>query len=160
PGMVQQLMLLFGTGQKTGLTNTTGTTYAANGQSLYGVWDWKMNARDSASTAKYASMPAGTNGTLGPSNLTQQVVSLGASGDIDMATTATVCWAGGSGCTTNNKYGWFINLPSTQEQVVFNPGLVAQAFTVNTIVPAVNTPTSCSNNSDTGFTYVVQALNG
>jgi len=105
-------------------------------------------------------MPAGTIGTLGASNLTQQLVSLGASGDIDMNTTATVCWAGSGGCTTNNKYGWYINLPSTQEQVVFNPGLVAQAFTVNTIVPAVNTPTSCSNNSDTGFTYVVQALNG
>ena len=83
------------------------------------------------------------------------------SGDIDMNTTAAVCWAGSSTCGSgNNKYGWFINLPSTQEQVVFNPGLVQQAFTVNTLVPAVNTPTSCTNNSDTGFTYVVSALNG
>jgi len=78
-----------------------------------------------------------------------------------MNTTAAVCWAGSSTCSSgNNKYGWFINLPSTQEQVVFNPGLVQQAFTVNSIVPAVNTPTACTNNTDTGFTYVVNALNG
>jgi hypothetical protein len=31
---------------------------------------------------------------------------------------------------------------------------------VNTIVPAVNTPTSCTVLSDTGFTYVLSALTG
>lgn len=161
PGGVQQLMLLFGTGQKTGITNTTGTTYAPNGQSLYGVWDWNMTNWNSLSAAHYLSLAAGSAGTLLQTNLQQQVVALGSSGDIDMNTTAAVCWAGSSTCSSgNNKYGWFINLPSTQEQVVFNPGLVQQAFTVNSIVPAVNTPTACTNNTDTGFTYVVNALNG
>jgi hypothetical protein len=37
---------------------------------------------------------------------------------------------------------------------------VQQALTVNSIVPANNSPTSCSNNSDTGFTYVLSALTG
>ncbi len=37
---------------------------------------------------------------------------------------------------------------------------MAQALTVNTIVPAANTPTSCTILSDTGFTYVLSALTG
>jgi hypothetical protein len=37
---------------------------------------------------------------------------------------------------------------------------VAQALTVNSIVPALNSPTTCTNLSDTGFTYVVSAMTG
>jgi type IV pilus assembly protein PilY1 len=47
-----------------------------------------------------------------------------------------------------------------QEQVIFNPELVPQALTVNSIVPAPINPVSCTNTSDTDFTYVVSALTG
>ncbi len=96
-------------------------------------------------------------------NLQQQVVTINATTmNRDIMTNSTVCWAGTTGCTTSAtaKFGWYIDLPGTQEQVIFSPELVAQALTVNTIVPASNLPTSCTNQNDTGFTYVVSALTG
>jgi type IV pilus assembly protein PilY1 len=163
-GMQQQLMLLFGTGQKTGLTNLAGNTYATAQQSLYGVWDWNMSAWNSLSTAKYASLPAGTAGTLGQSNLAQQVVNVAAAsagGDVEIQNNASICWSGSTGCTGGSaQYGWYLNLPSTQEQVIYSPELVAQALTVNTIVPAQTSPTSCATGTDLGYTYVLSALTG
>jgi type IV pilus assembly protein PilY1 len=161
PGMPQQLMLLFGTGQKIGLTNLAGNTYATAQQSLYGVWDWNMSGWNSISTAQYASLAAGYTGTLGQSNLAKQTVTVGSSGDVEILNNATICWSGSTACATNNnQYGWFLNLPSTQEQVIYSPELVAQALTVNTIVPAQNSPTSCAAGTDLGYTYVLSALTG
>ena len=169
PGMQQQLMLLFGTGQKFPLTNASGATYATGTQSLYGVWDWNMSAWNALSTtAQYASLAAastglgGANHTMAQANLQAQTVTINSStGDRDINTNATICWAGQSGCTGSTaQFGWYLNLPGTQEQVIYSPGLVAQAMTVNTIVPAANTPTSCTILSDTGFTYVLSALTG
>jgi type IV pilus assembly protein PilY1 len=165
-GMQPFVMLLFGTGQKTGLTTTSPATYATGQQSLYGVWDWNMTAWDSMSAAQYAALsPTATTGlsgsTIKQANLLQQVVTLnGSSGDIDASQNVTICWAGQSLCPTNNQYGWYLNFPGTQEQVIFNPELVAQALTVNTIIPAPNVPTSCANNNDTGFTYILSAMTG
>jgi type IV pilus assembly protein PilY1 len=119
-----------------------------------------MSGWNSLSTAKYASNSP-SPGVLGQSNLQQQTAALGASGDIDMTSPQPVCWAGRTTCGSgNNKYGWYLNLPGTNEQIIYSPSLVAQAFTVNSIVPAVNSPTSCTNQSDTGFTYVISALTG
>ena len=74
---------------------------------------------------------------------------------------ATICWSGQSGCTGSSaQFGWYLNLPGVQEQVVFSPELVSQALTVNTIVPAQNSPTSCSSQNDSGYTYVLSALTG
>ncbi|HSY05549.1 MAG TPA: PilC/PilY family type IV pilus protein [Steroidobacteraceae bacterium] len=161
-GMQQQLMLLFGTGQKIGITNTTGTSYASGQQSLYGVWDWNMSAWNAASAfTQYASLPAGATGTLGQANLTLQATMIGASGDVEINSNQTICWDAQSQCSSGNtKFGWYINLPSAQEQIIYSPELVSQALTVNSIVPATNTPTSCTNNPDTGYTYVLNALTG
>ena len=163
-GQQQQLMLLFGSGQKTGLTNLAGNTYATAQQSLYGVWDWNLSGWDSISGAQYASLPAATAGTLGQTNLQQQVVNVASAangGDVEIQNNATICWAGGSGCTGSSaQYGWYLNFPSTQEQVIYSPELVAQAITVNTIVPAQTSPTSCATGTDLGYTYVLSALTG
>ena len=78
----------------------------------------------------------------------------------DIANNATVCWAALSTCSGNKQFGWYINLPGTQEQIIYSPALVSQALTVNSIVPATNNPTSCTNQSDTGFTYVLSAMTG
>jgi type IV pilus assembly protein PilY1 len=166
PGMTPQIMVLFGTGQKVPLSNTQGATYAAGTQSLYGVWDWNMAGWNSAATATYASLPTNSsavpssgNHTLGTSNLQQQTVTVNATtGNRDITSNASVCWAGN--CASNGKFGWYINFPGTKEQVIFSPELVAQAVTVNSIVPAANSPTSCANLSDTGFTYVLSAMTG
>ena len=155
PGMVQQLMLLFGTGQKTGLTNTTGTTYAANGQSLYGVWDWNMTGWNCLSTAQYASMPAGTAGTLCQTNLTQQVVALGASGDIDMNTTATVCWAGCSTCSHQQQVR-LVHQPAEHPGAGgVQPGTGGAGLHGQHDRAGGQHAYLVHNNSDTGFTYVV-----
>jgi type IV pilus assembly protein PilY1 len=109
-------------------------------------------------------LPAGTAGTLAQSNLAQQVVNVAAAsagGDVEIQKNASICWAGSTGCTGSSaQYGWYLNLPSTQEQVIYSPELVAQALTVNTIVPAQTAPTSCATGTDTGYTYVLSALTG
>jgi type IV pilus assembly protein PilY1 len=160
-------MILFGTGQKTPVTNTSAPTYATGTQSLYGVWDWNLTGWNSMSTALYAALKRAStglpgNGTLSPANLQAQTVTVNTSTqNRDIATNATICWAGQSTCTGSAaKYGWTLNLPGNLEQILFNPQLVAQALTVNSVVPAVNSPTSCASPTDSGFTYVLNALTG
>jgi type IV pilus assembly protein PilY1 len=165
-------MLGFGTGQKTPITNVTPTTYLSGSQALYGVWDWNMSAWNAKSSATYASLPA-TNADTGltapaftatAANLTQQALTIDATTkDRDIATNAAVCFKGDTGCATGT-FGWFLNLPGNtsqgSEQIVFNPQLLGSAFVVNSTVPADNIPTSCTVNTDTGFTYAVSMMNG
>jgi len=166
-GMTQQLMLLFGTGRKFPLTTTNPATYATATQSLYGVWDWNLTAWNSLSVAQYAAMTSSstglstTNNYMQQSNLQRQIVTVNANTqNRDIASNATVCWASQSICSSTKQFGWYLNLPGTQEQVIFSPQLAGSAFTVNTMVPAQNDPTSCVSTTDTGFTYVVNALSG
>ncbi len=178
PGMQRQVMVLFGTGQKIGVTNAVATTYASGTQSLYGVWDWNLSGSDGGrlgpgtghpagwdgvSSAQFASLTRASAGltTLTPSNLQQQIVTVNSSTqDREIQTNATICWTGGCPGSTARQFGWYFNLPGNQEQVIYNPELFSAALTVNTIVPAINSPISCTSNSDTGFTYVVSALTG
>jgi type IV pilus assembly protein PilY1 len=167
-GMANYLMLLFGTGEKFPLTNLNPATYATGTQTLYGVWDWNLTTWDGISSVQYAALSetaAGLsgNGTLAQANLTAQVATINAStGDRDMTSVATICFKGTSVCTTtaNNSFGWYLNLPGTQEQIIYSPEIVQQAITVNSIVPATNDPTSCAIPTDTGFTYVFYAMTG
>jgi type IV pilus assembly protein PilY1 len=174
PGAAAQVMVLFGTGQKIGVTNTTGVQYASGG-SLYGVWDWNLTASDGGlggpgagggwdglSSATYNALPRATVGftTLTAANLATQTVTSGVGGNRDITTNAVPCWNGGCPGSPGRQFGWTFALPGTQEQVIYSPELVAQAFTVNSIIPAQNAPTNCTLNTDTGYTYVVQALTG
>jgi type IV pilus assembly protein PilY1 len=168
PGMESQIMIIFGTGERFPLTNATAATYATGTQSLYGVWDWNMSGWDALSTtAQYASLSAaatglGGNYTINQANLQAQTVTVNATTqDRDISSNATICWKGQAGCTgASGVFGWYLNLPGTQEQVIYNPELVAQAVTVNSILPAQNSPASCTNQNDEGFTYVLSALTG
>ncbi len=169
PGMQQFLMILFGTGQKVPLTNTTAATYAAAPQSLYGVWDWNMSAWNTLEpAASYASLApaatglATTNHSVATANLQSQTVTVNATTfNRDIATNATICWAGQTSCAGSAaQFGWTLTLPGTQEQIIFNPEMVAQALTVNSIVPAATNPTSCASPLDTGFTYLLSAMSG
>jgi type IV pilus assembly protein PilY1 len=182
-GSEQQLMVLFGTGQIFNQTNTTPTTYATATQSLYGIWDWNLSSSDGgrlgpgtgnpagwdglSTAAQYASLTRATSGlgggyTLRAANLVYQTVTINTTTqDREIATNNTVCWAGTSGCTGSSaKFGWYLNLPGSQEQVIYSPVLVEQALTVNTVVPASNTASSCTQLGNTGFTYVISALTG
>jgi type IV pilus assembly protein PilY1 len=167
PGMQPQVMLLFGTGQKIPLTNTTPATFASGTQSLYGVWDWNVAAWNAHASAQYASLSASASGLsttgdyLTQSNLQAQTVTVNATTkDREIASNASVCWAGQTSCSSNKQFGWYLNLPGTQEQAIYSPELVLGAVTVNTVVPATNNPTSCNAPTDTGFTYVINAMTG
>jgi len=171
-GMQQQIMLLFGTGQKFPLSNSSPATYATATQSLYGIWDWNMSAWNTLSVggALYASLTAAATGLASPYTVTQatlqaQTVTVNsgtttAAGNREIASNATICWASQASCASTKKFGWYLNLPGAQEQIVYSPQLAGAAFTVNSIVPASNDPLSCSNVIDAGFTYALNAMTG
>jgi len=132
------------------------------------VWDWNLNGWNSMSAIQYAALttPTGLTGnSVQQANLQQQTATINAATtDVDMGSPQTVCWEGTTTCSggasVNTAYGWYLNLPGTNEQVIYNPELVQQALTVNSIVPAANDPTSCAIPNDTGFTYVFNAMTG
>jgi type IV pilus assembly protein PilY1 len=169
------LLVSFGTGQRTQFTTTSATTYAAATQSMYGVWDWNFSTWNATSASQYASLSAAqvakaeglsgsTPNTLSISNLLGQTFSPGSiTGTID-SSNSTVTWAQCGTVTpitcNGGVFGWYANLPGTQEQVVSSPTLYQQAFIVNSTVPAVNNPLSCSTSKDTGNTYIINVMSG
>jgi type IV pilus assembly protein PilY1 len=168
-GSQPRLLIEFGTGQRTQLSNTAPVSFAGGGQALYGIWDWNLSAWNTlAPGSKYASLAASTTATglaspftMQPANLQQQALTINAQGVRDQATTVAVCWQGSTTCTSGNtQFGWFATLPGGSEQIIFNPVFFQGAFIVDSTVPATNIPTSCTTNSDSGFTYVLSVANG
>ena len=156
-----RVMIDFGTGQKLPQTQTSGATYAsATGQSLYGIWDWSMNAWNAKSSTAYASL-------LSPQTVNTNVLQVqtatdvaGSSGNISGYRTVTsnpVCWAGLSNCTAgkNVMFGWQLALPDPNEQVIYNPTSSSGLFVVNTVIPAVSNTLTCSNQPAAGYTMAV-----
>jgi type IV pilus assembly protein PilY1 len=156
-------MIDFGTGMKTPLTNASAATYSTGAHRLYGIWDWNMGAWNSKSTARFASLPTVTvtapSAAIGLGTLQEQTLSVNDQGDLD-ATDNPVCWADQTSCTTTPKYGWYITLQNSLEQVIFNPVIYQDVFLVNTVVPAANSPFSCKNTGDTGYTIAVSLATG
>jgi len=155
PAMV---MIDFGTGQKFPPTNLVPTSYTPGTQYLYGVWDWNMTNWNSMSATKYLSLAAGA--VVTPANMTTQTLTPLGTGALDITSNA-VCWSGSATCTSgNNQFGWMVALPGAQEQIVFNPLVYQNALIVNTTIPAVNSPTSCTVNHDTGNTIAISLATG
>ena len=159
-----RLLIDFGTGRKFPPTTLVPTSYQPGTQYLYGVWDWNLTGWNAKSSTKYLSLPVGSpvpsNSVLTPANLTSQTLSLVGDGSLDI-TSNLVCWAGTTTCASNNvQFGFQVALPGTQEQVVFNPLIYQNALIVNTTIPAVNSPSSCSINHDTGNTIAISLLSG
>jgi type IV pilus assembly protein PilY1 len=161
-----QVVIAFGSGAKTPLNNTTSASYSNAAQSMYAVWDWNMaNWNSLSATSQYASLSAGATSlsstdTIAPSNLTQQTLTLQATGIVDI-TSQTICWAGAALCASGNtSFGWYAQLPGSNEQVIYNPQLVGGAFNVNSIIPAANSLLSCTTPSDAGYTYLIQLATG
>ena len=167
-GGAPRILLEFGTGQRTQITNLAPVQYASGVQTLYGVWDWNLSGWNSLNPGALHQALAATTvatGLAAPytvsyTNLAAQTLTANTNGTVD-GTNATVCWQGSSTCTgTNNQFGWYANLPSADEQVIYNPVINQGLFEVNSTVPANNIATSCSSNSDTGYTYRISILNG
>ena len=181
PGGATQLMLLFGTGQKFPVTATQPATYASGQQSFYGIWDWDMTAWNANNSTQFASMPAGTLTSMGPSNLQQQTISTDPTTHLlSIGQAYMVCWAGTTTCSnasvtagasavaTNTQYGWYINFPgansgygaATYEQDIYNPILISTAIQFNSILPAINSPLMCNADHDAGWSYALNVQNG
>jgi type IV pilus assembly protein PilY1 len=159
-GPVQGLpraMIDFGTGRKIPLTNASAATYSAGVHRLYGIWDWNMVSWNSKSTARLDSMTSGPS-TIPLANLQVQTLTVNGNGDLD-GTNNPVCWADQTNCSTP-KYGWYITLLNPLEQVIFNPIIFQDILLVNTTVPAANSPYSCKNTHDTGYTIAISLATG
>ena len=158
-----RVMVEFGTGRQTPVTNTTAPAYASGSQSLYGIWDWNMSDWNSKPSLKYSSMSALKSGAT----LVQQTISTAATG-FRQVTNKKVCWMDVPACASTPQYGWQDPLPDTtssgsttnNEQVIYSPILGAGAFIVNTTVPPANSPTTCTVTTPTGWTMAVSPENG
>jgi type IV pilus assembly protein PilY1 len=160
-GAVQGLprvMIDFGTGLKTPLTNASAATYSAGVHRLYGIWDWNMSSWNSKSTARLDSMNSGPS-AITLANLQVQTLTVNNNGDLD-GTNNPVCWADQASCSTTPAYGWYITLLNHLEQVIFNPVQYGDILLVNTTVPADNSPLSCKNTADTGYTIAISLATG
>jgi type IV pilus assembly protein PilY1 len=174
-GALPSVILTFGTGQRTQFTTTTPLSYASGTQSLYGIWDWNFNTWNAHSTFPNASLIASTSsGTdqtglssatplLRRSNLTAQAYAAGTQAGTIVVTSAAISWRQCTGTTTTcsgSKYGWYANLPNSNEQIVSVPNSFQQAVTVNSTIPANNAVLSCTSNTDQGITYVISPITG
>jgi type IV pilus assembly protein PilY1 len=120
-----RVMVEFGTGQQTPLTNTSAATYKTTQQYLYGIWDWDLATWNAESSTQYAALPRGTiakpaqpnppaAAISGTANLQAQSIT-GTYSSSSTATTSayrtvsssTVCYADTVGCT---QYGWYLPL--------------------------------------------------
>jgi len=160
-----RLLVDFGTGQEIPLSLTGATTYASGTQSLYGVWDWDMaNWNTLSATVKYASKSGSR--TIVQTNLQAQTITLLSSGTSTAPATRTVsnnvvCWSSSTTCSSGNtRYGWYIDLPTSGEQVIYNPIVYSGAFIVNTTVPAGNSAFACSSLLPTGWTMALSPTTG
>jgi type IV pilus assembly protein PilY1 len=184
-GSNPQIMVAFGTGQRTQFTNTTPVSYISGTQSIYGVWDWNFSSWNAKSTAQYASLTTAqisgsplsvaAPSTLGRGNLQAQVFSPASSGSgIDVSNTP-ITWAQCGGTCTAGSFGWYADLTSNNgattgvngtgssitEQIVSAPSLFESAFIVNSTTPSANSPLSCTTpQTDTGVLYVISVVTG
>jgi len=175
----KQAIIMFGTGQKTQATATTPDTYATGTQSVYGIWDWDMTAwNNGTTTTSGVVIPASGTPyraatapqTISRSNLQSQTATTlsttppaGSQVQGYRTTTANaVCWDGTSTCTTGNtRYGWYLDLPTTQEQVVYNPVINNGALVLNTTIPpSASSTSSCSVPTTTGWTMAFNIATG
>ena len=178
-GSLPQLIVAFGTGDRTQFSNTSAATYVSGTQSLYGIWDWNMTAWNAKSPATFDSLTAAQVAattrlsapfTLGQTNLQQQTFTLVASG-VDTSNNP-ITWESCSVSCNSGSFGWFANLPGTQgattsggapviEQVVSNPSLFESAIIVNSTIPASNKPLSCATPlADQGVLYALSVTTG
>lgn len=158
-----RLLVLFGTGQKTPLTLNSQPTYLSTQQYLYGIWDSNMASWNAISAVKYdsvASPPTSTPRSILQVQTLTQITVNNVQGAVLDASNNTICWADNPSCSSTPKYGWYIALPGTQEQVIFNPIVYQGTLYVNTTMPPNNPPGICQQATETGHTIGISATTG
>lgn len=157
-----RVIVSFGTGKKTPQTTSSASAYASGTQSLYGVWDWDMGSWNTKTKTNAPMNTLTGTVTLSTSNLQVQTVSvISTATSLRTVSNTAICWQGSSDCGSNNtRYGWYLNLPTSSEQVIYSPVLYQGALIVNTTIPANNTPLNCGSDLDSGWTMAISIGSG
>ncbi len=152
-------IILFGTGKNIDASDLlpNNTTYGV--QSIYGVWDWNMSAWNTLSGSDYDNLAAPQ--TIYRSNLVQQTITQ-TSGNYRTLSGNTICWADLATCYLYNQFGFYLDLSSPGEEVIYNPLLVSGLFMVNTTIPSSSTQgLTCSPGLPPGgWTMAINPING
>lgn len=163
------VLVSFGTGQQLPQTLTSGTLYATSGQAIYGIWDWNMNGWNAKAgpTSQYAALsgPQTVNtAALQAQSVTGTKAGKGVISDYRTISTVKVCWKGSTSCAggavANTKLGWTLPLPTSSEQVIYNPTVAYGILFVNTSIPAVTQPLTCEARPAAGYTMAVALESG
>jgi type IV pilus assembly protein PilY1 len=157
-----RVMVQFGTGRKIPQTTTTSSVYLSGSQSMYGIWDWDMDALNSktATGKQVASLPTPQSVTL--STLVVQTLTDASAVTRDV-TSKLVCYGDLKGCTgASAQFGWTVALPGTNEQLIFNPVVdeLNNALDFNTTIPYQSSPNTCAAQIDKGYTLALQQDTG
>jgi len=128
-----RVLVEFGTGRQTQLTNNVPTTYATGQQYLIGIWDWNLSSWNSLSNSKYASLSSSTTpaapsaisgGLTGNTVLQSQSVQatydtndvlsstsvqIGTAYFYETISNNTISWADTS-TTSTKQFGWYLPL--------------------------------------------------
>jgi len=149
-----RMMVYFGAGRLAPMGATYGATYATGQQAFYGIWDWDWPASLwGNSFVRLSSAPATvTTASLQQQTLTQNTATA------RTLSASTVCWADQSTCASSKKYGWYFNLPDTNEQIIYNPAAVEGGIVVNTAIPPV--VNVCKPGQQTGWTMAFDQETG
>ena len=162
-----RVIVSFGTGYKSAQTATAAATFSTGSHRLYGIWDWDMGTSSSGWNSKTSSATlraslTGTN-SISESNLTAQTITAFTTTQRAVSSN-TVCWKGSSDCSAtagNAKYGWYILLPTTSEQVIYSPILYNGALLVSTSIPAAANVLNCNDDTtDSGWLINISPASG
>ena len=172
-------IIMFGTGAQTPQTNAAAIQYATGTQSVYGIWDWNMTAWNRGRTTIHGvQIPASmtplaalsTPLTITRSSLQPQTVTsttAGATGSsisgYRSVSSNGVCWQGSAICTpstTDTMMGWYMDLPGTNEQVIYNPVIFQGALVLNTTIPPSAVQNQCTADIPTGWTMAFNIQSG
>jgi type IV pilus assembly protein PilY1 len=162
----ERVVVNFGTGRAIAQTTVGATQYASGSQYLFGIWDWDMGDPKKGTGWNGLSSQQGI-GLTAPqtislsTNLQQQTVSTfpgsGSNPAFRTVSANAVCWKSAPTGCSGNSMGWYIQLPTTNEQVIFDPTLTTDGkLVVNTFIPSVDSPLSCNAaGNSTGFTFAL-----
>jgi type IV pilus assembly protein PilY1 len=171
----ERVIIDFGTGQQIGQTLSAATQYASGQQYLYGIWDWDMGTQTVAGSGwnwlsrngqQALSLTSVGPETISTSNMVKQTVTTevaaaGTTPGYRKVSHNPICWMGDSGCTSTGYLGWYMPLPDSGEQVVYDPVLSPDGeFTINTFVPSPSSILSCTVTPASGWSMGIQADTG
>jgi type IV pilus assembly protein PilY1 len=167
----RRVILGLGTGRSVPFTNTVATDYEDGTQTVYGLWDWDMIDWNSgrttsnsvtipASPSEFASLPK-TTAQYDRDDLSVNTLATSSSASQRELAENTVCWSGSTACALNNvQYGWRFDMPTTGEQLIYNPIFTDGVLVLNTTIPPSNTVGQCTPALPSGWTMAFKMDGG